>query len=468
MSYRGTLEVDAVFGPLSNTVSETTTTPPPSGTPTVDATPTTVNLNALNATAALSAVAKDASGATVSSPVFTWKSLNTAIVTVSAAGVLTAKGVGTTSVTVSAASGGADTVAVTVTQKATTVSIAPGAATIAPGATQKFTATVKDANGFEIPGAAVAWSVGDPTVASVSGTGLATALKAGMSTVRATSGGQTSAAVLTVESATPPPPPSGDFHEPAGMTQIFSMDGTSKNWGPQWRYGSKWGDPTEGSAGPFTERVSVVSDSKAPNGKAVQVQWKIGDGDGFGGAAFWDWEDDIGLQKELYIRATFMYSSNWQQHSSNTTKIFYYGAGSRGGTTQFYPQMNADPGKLRWRDQSGDGDDGVFTPTSGGGISVGVYHTLEIYQVAQSRVGAKDGRVRVWLDGVEITDWKWLGTTDGGTDLTKAAWNFIGQGTHPYFRGIQLGTFWGGSGDTKHVNDYMRWGSFYISGKPVS
>jgi hypothetical protein len=200
----------------------------------------------------------------------------------------------------------------------------------------------------------------------------------------------------------------------------------------------------------------------------VQIQWQAGDGDGFGGAAFWDWEDDVGLQREIYIRATVMYSTNWQQHSSNTTKIFYYGAGSKGSTTQFYPQMNNDPGTLRWRDQSGDGDSGVFDPTSGGSFALGVYHTLEIHQVAQSSVGASDGRVRIWLDGVEITDWRWLGTTSGGSDLSDPIWNFIGEGTHPYFRGIQLGTYWGGSGDTKTVNDYMRWGSFYISGKPAS
>ncbi len=136
ISYRGTLAVDAVFGPLSNTVSDATTPAPPSGTPTVEASPASVSLNAINATATITAVAKDGTGATVSSPGFTWKSLNTAIVTVSAAGLVTAKAAGTTLVTVSAACCGADTVPVTVAQVASSVTVEPGSVTgLTPGAT---------------------------------------------------------------------------------------------------------------------------------------------------------------------------------------------------------------------------------------------------------------------------------------------------------------------------------------------
>ena len=204
VSYRGTLGVDAVFGPLSNTVSDATTAPPVSGTPTVDVTPASVTLNALNASATLTAVAKDGTGATVSNPGWTWKSLNTAIVTVSAAGVLTSQGIGTTKVTASAACCGADTVTVTVNQIASSVIVTPGSASgLTPGATQQFSASVRDANGFPIAGASVTWSSSKASVASVNASGLATALASGTANIQATHGGVTGSASLTVSGSTP-------------------------------------------------------------------------------------------------------------------------------------------------------------------------------------------------------------------------------------------------------------------------
>ena len=112
VSYRGTLDAGAVFGPLSNTVAATTTTTV-TGTPTVTLSPASVSLTAINATATLTAVARDGTGAVVSSPGFTWKSLNTAIADVNASGVVTAKSVGTVLITVAAACCGADTTSVT-------------------------------------------------------------------------------------------------------------------------------------------------------------------------------------------------------------------------------------------------------------------------------------------------------------------------------------------------------------------
>lgn len=257
-----------------------------------------------------------------------------------------------------------------------------------------------------------------------------------------------------------------NLNEPAGMTKIFQMNGTTKDWGDQFNYGKKWGNPKEGSTGPFTERVSVVNDGDAPSGKAVQVEWRKGDNSGFAGAAFWnDWTDEYGYLDEIYIRTTFRYSPNWDHHSSGTTKLFYYGAGDR-SATEFYPQMYAYwGGELRWRDQSGSGDDGVFSSVDpDGDLAAGQFHTLEIHHVAQSQSGASDGSVRIWLDGKEIDTWQRLGGKES-IKLSNPRWSWLGNESNVGFSGVQLGTYWGGSGDSKDHDDWMRWGEIYISGK---
>ena len=114
VSYRGTLNVDATFGGLSNTASAVTTGAATFQTPTVTATPASLSFSSLNATAQLSAVAKDSTGTTVANPGFTWRSLATSIAIVSTSGLVTAKAAGTTSVIVSSACCGADTVPVSV------------------------------------------------------------------------------------------------------------------------------------------------------------------------------------------------------------------------------------------------------------------------------------------------------------------------------------------------------------------
>ena len=73
-----------------------------------------VALRRSGSTRRLSAAATDASGRTCRSPGFTWKSLNTAVATVSSSGLVTAKAAGTTRVVVTASCCGADTATVTV------------------------------------------------------------------------------------------------------------------------------------------------------------------------------------------------------------------------------------------------------------------------------------------------------------------------------------------------------------------
>lgn len=78
---------------------------------------------------------------------------------------------------------------------------APAGAVFETDAVQ-LTATVRDASGRPVPGAAVTWTSGDPTRAEVASNGIITALRAGPVTIVAQSGGVSSLYQLTVTALT--------------------------------------------------------------------------------------------------------------------------------------------------------------------------------------------------------------------------------------------------------------------------
>lgn len=82
-----------------------------------------------------------------------------------------------------------------------TVTIAPAQATVAAGRTLKLTAVVRDSNGSLLPQAPIAWSVINPTLASVSASGLVTGATAGVTSVVASSPPAADTAALTVDTA---------------------------------------------------------------------------------------------------------------------------------------------------------------------------------------------------------------------------------------------------------------------------
>lgn len=66
------------------------------------------------------------------------------------------------------------------------------------GASGQLSATPLDASGQALPGAPVTWSSSAPAVASVTGSGLVTALSEGRAAITATSGGAQASALVSV------------------------------------------------------------------------------------------------------------------------------------------------------------------------------------------------------------------------------------------------------------------------------
>ena len=79
-----------------------------------------------------------------------------------------------------------------------TVSVSPPSATLSVGATQLLAATTRDASGNVLAGRTVTWLSSSAAIASVSSSGLVTAVAAGGATITATSEGQVGAAAITV------------------------------------------------------------------------------------------------------------------------------------------------------------------------------------------------------------------------------------------------------------------------------
>ncbi len=167
---------------------------------TVAVTPATSSI-ATGATVELTATAKDADGATLAGRAPTWSTSNAAVATVSTAGKVTGAGPGTATITATI-EGKTGTASITVTQAAVaSVTIAPSAPTVTVGQRVQLTATVKDAQGAVLNGRTVTWTTSAAGVATVSGSGLVSAVAVGTATVTATSEGVSGTTTVTVTAA---------------------------------------------------------------------------------------------------------------------------------------------------------------------------------------------------------------------------------------------------------------------------
>lgn len=189
----GTTEVSATCGGKTAAVSVVVLAP-------IDAlrvVPEGITLHP-NETHQLTATLTDPEGNPLEGRPTTWSSSNTRIATVSTAGLVTARRVGTTFIRADA-EGQRDSASVEVEARVRTVKVSPEQKTIHIGETLQLEANPKDADGHVLTGRDLAWESSEPEVASVSDAGLVTGRRAGESTIRATSEGQIGRAEIKVQ-----------------------------------------------------------------------------------------------------------------------------------------------------------------------------------------------------------------------------------------------------------------------------
>ena len=164
----------------------------------VEVTPDVESLDALADTARFAVSAWDANGYTMS-PMTVWSTSDETVGTVDADGLVTAAGNGSTLV-VALVDEVADTASLAVSQVVTSVTVSPETARItALTDTARMTAVARDANGYPVVGATMAWSSSNEGVAVMDDEGLVTAVDNGNATITAMSEEIEGTAAVTVE-----------------------------------------------------------------------------------------------------------------------------------------------------------------------------------------------------------------------------------------------------------------------------
>jgi uncharacterized protein YjdB len=158
---------------------------------------TTASL-AVGSTLGLSVTLKDAAGQTVTGQPVTWSSNNTAVATVSRAGVVTALSPGDARIAVSAF-GKSATAQITVTARpVASVVVTPAVVSLQTGATTTLQARPLDSDGNALTGRTVTWASGNPAIATVSAAGVVTGVALGATAITATVEGRVAQVAVTV------------------------------------------------------------------------------------------------------------------------------------------------------------------------------------------------------------------------------------------------------------------------------
>jgi uncharacterized protein YjdB len=386
----GTANIVATSEGKSGSATLTVTTPPPVPVATVTVVLNSPSLNVGQSTQA-TATLKDSSGNVLTGRTITWASSNTAVATVSASGMVTAVAQGTAPIT--ATSGGKSgsvtlTVAAPAPAPVATVTVSLALTSLKTGQTTQASATLKDANGNTLTGRTVAWASNNVAVATVSSTGLVTAVAVGSAQITATSEGQSGSASLTVSAPAPPPPPPGACTA-ADIASWGFDDGT---WGPY--------QPIDGS----TEQI--VADATAIGGHDVRVIWHTTSGNGMSGGVTKRF--DAQASQRLYVRFAYKQDPNFD-NSGIKKYMRFQGPGYNG----IFGTLINDHNRFNW---VWDGDSQDTYTNVGTEITPdqlrGAWHW---YEIMNDITVSGALHMQFWIDGVLKMDFTRAASNRGFT-----------------------------------------------------
>jgi len=137
-----------------------------------------------------------------------WSTSDSSLATVSGSGLVRARSPGSVSIV---ATRGYKSGAATLTVVPSTVSVASvtvnlAASSLAVGQTERATATLRDSSNNVVTGPAVVWTSSNASAATLTDSGMVTALAAGSTVISASTGGKTGTAPLAVTATSAPPP----------------------------------------------------------------------------------------------------------------------------------------------------------------------------------------------------------------------------------------------------------------------
>jgi uncharacterized protein YjdB len=152
-------------------------------------------------TTTATAILRDASGNLLTGHAVAWSSDNPSVATVSSTGLVTAVSAGSARIIAESEGQSAWAAVSVILPPVATVAVSLASSTIVVGTTTQATATTKDAGGQVLTERAVSWLSDNTVVATVSSTGVVSALSTGTANITATSEGRSGSAAVTVVSA---------------------------------------------------------------------------------------------------------------------------------------------------------------------------------------------------------------------------------------------------------------------------
>ncbi|HEX6134055.1 MAG TPA: Ig-like domain-containing protein [Longimicrobiales bacterium] len=344
-------------------------------------TPSSVSLSALGATVPLSAAVHSTAGDVVTVPM-TWTSLNTAIATVAASGVVTARAAGTAMLMASVAGcTPADTVPVTVQQVVRSVDVNPPSASVQQGGFVTLSATAEDSLGNAVPNTSFTWASSNAAVATVNGSGQVTGVSSGSAYVRAVNNGARDSAQVTVGgSSTPPPPP-----PPGGNVADIA-----------------WSDFENGSLAPFTTGsgetsnadIFVTNDPTGRlGGKVVSLHF-VRTGGSLDVNRSIRYDHNVGFGQTVYLRGHVVIPTPQTNMTDAMRKLIYV---QRRPNDESFVVVKAVGQSLRAEITN----NRVF---NGGPFPFDTKVSIEVQITTNSSAGASDGIFRIWKDGALVVE----------------------------------------------------------------
>ena len=190
----------------------------------IEVAPKTATIDEGGDTQQYSATAHTSYNVAITGVSFAWSSGNTGVATInSSSGLATSVRAGgtQTNVTITARVGvKSGTATLTVRPVISSIEVSPSTASVEEGETKQFNAAAMTSYGTTIQIVSFTWESTNTSVATVSSTGLATALEAGSTPITATAGGESGSATLMVTEPPPPPPMADSVAVSPMMTSI--------------------------------------------------------------------------------------------------------------------------------------------------------------------------------------------------------------------------------------------------------
>jgi hypothetical protein len=295
------------------------------------------------------------------------------------------------------------------------------------------------------------WSSSNPAVASVSASGLVSALSGGTVTITASVDGKSGTGSVTVTGSEASAGPAPQANEPPGMSLVTHNRGTALPE-PGWWIWDPSGD------------LSLVTEASAPVPTSGMIRYRYrqglggGEGPGLMGHGS-DWQGDPANLKaggqpvrEFYLSFWFRLDPNWQTPGSGQSKLYYvYAMDDRGDRHHIYPVIEGSgttgPIRIVFHSAVGQTEWRLDPNVSSPNVNRGQWYRLEIHARNASATGVNDGFLRWWIDGALAGD-------HVNISRPAVAWTEL----HGSF-------VWGGGGGTVQREQYIWVNDVYMSGR---